>query len=153
MIKQEQKIGKLVGRKGNEFYYCDYIFEHGTFKGVVGSVMTPIGSEEAKDRRENWDEDGELWRQAVQEGATELGINAWHKMVLDTAGDDVVFDLSYADTYGNDLLEFLNNVEFELVECIGGGRCFYTDMKWDELYDKELWEHIKQAETPKQKTT
>lgn len=143
MRKQETKYGKLIGRQGDEYYYLDYTFEDGTFKGAVGSIMRPVTIEEAEDRRENFDDDGERWQMAVDAGATELGKKEWKEMVLDIDGDEAVFDQSYYE-YGEDLLNRIDPKReiYELVECRGGGRCFYFDTKWDELFDPALWKEI-----------
>ena len=41
----------------------------------------------------------------------------------------------------------LTEEEYPIFTCIGGGRSFSVDMEWDVLYDEELWEKIKEAET------
>jgi len=68
--------------------------------------------------------------------------------VLGIDGDEVIFDFSYSGL-GEQLLDKIDpkHKEYELVECIGGGRCFDNDMAWDELYEPELWEAIKAIES------
>lgn len=143
----EIKYNKLVGRIEDRYYYLDRVFQHNdNFKGAVGSIMRPVSFAEASARREEWDDDNELWNHAVANNDTDLGADEWHNMVIEEDGDALVFDLSYANTYGEDLIKFLNEDDIELVECVSGGRCFYTDMAWDELYNHGLWEMIKQYE-------
>ena len=146
---KETEYGELIGRIGDEYYYLDGVFEYtDSFKGATGSVMRPVTPEEAEQRREDWDDGDEMWKQAVEAGNTTLGADEWHEMVMDVDGDEVIFDFSYCDTYGEDLLERLGE-EYELVECRGGGRCFDYDMKWDELFNTKLWEMIRQYEPQK----
>ncbi|KKM72115.1 hypothetical protein LCGC14_1423730 [marine sediment metagenome] len=141
--KKQTDYNKLVGRQGDTYYYLDYVFDHGpgsSFRGAVGSRMCPVTFADAERRRENFDEDGDEWRAAVQEQQTTLGYDDWCKFVVATDGDDAIFDQSYSDTYGEDLLDRLDpeREEYELVECTGGGRCFNHEDKWDEVFDAEL---------------
>ena len=147
MNKEETQIHKLIGRIGEEYYFCDYVFKDKNFKGATGTLMHPVTAEEAEELRDNWDKDGELWQEAVANKQTTLGQDDWKKQILYIGDDSVVFDLSYADTYGGKLLDKLGRDNYELVECIGGGRCFKVDMAWDELFDAETWELIKQYES------
>lgn len=50
---------------------------------------------------------------------------------------------------GVELANFLSNEETTYIfsDCIGGERCFDVNMKWDEIYNPELWEIIKQFES------
>ena len=145
--RTQTNYDKLIGRKGEEYYYLDYVFTHRQdFKGATGSIMRPVTEAEAEERRDDWDSDGEMWRQAVAGESTTLSQEEWQQQALAIDGDDLVFDLSYCCTHGEDLLERLGRDEYELVECLGGGRCFYTDIEWDELFEPELWELIKEYE-------
>ena len=140
---------KLIGRIDNEYYFLDYVFETDAYKGAVASVLSPVSFEEMEYRRENFDEDGELWKDAVANDRTELGHKEWAAHVLRLDGDDAVIDLSYFSTYGEELLQRLDpeHEVYEYTEGVGGGRSFRPDMKWDELYEPELWQIIQQYET------
>ena len=146
-MKNQTDYGKLIGRKGNEYYFLDYTFEDRDFKGAVGSVMVPVTKEEAEERRDDWDSDGEMWRMAVEAEMTTMGMDEWHEFVLAMDGENHMFDESYCSTYGEELLAFLDSEENELVECVGGGRCFYADREFDEIYEPDLWELIKKYES------
>ena len=112
-------------------------------RGAVGTIFVPATKREAQDRRDDWDEDGEQWRSAVAAEQTDMSMEEWHECTLGSDGDDVVFDLSYYDL-GIELCDKLNaelpedHDEYELAECVGGGRCFSVDMKWDELYNHQF---------------
>ena len=145
----ETKYGELIGEIGGDYYYLDYVFEHSdSFKGATATVLRPVAFSEAESRREEFDEDGELWRCTVASESTELSMDEWHKSVLDNDGDDAIFDFGGGE-YHEDLLDRIDpeRQEYELVECIGGGRSFSLDMKWDKLYNPELWEVIKKYES------
>lgn len=149
MARQETKYGKLIGHIGEEYYYLDDTFSYdGGLRGATGSIMRPVTIEEAQYRRDNWDEDGELWRMAVEAKQTYRGHEDWVEFVLDCDGNDAVFDLSYYD-YQEALLDRLDpdRKTYELVECVGGGRCFKPSMKWDELFAPELWKEIVKYES------
>lgn len=149
MNRQEDHYNKLVARIGDGYYFCDYIFHDDRFKGATGSIMRPVSEAEAEDRRENYDEDGEMWKNAVADDRTTLGKDDWWELVLNTDGDEAVYDLSYADTYGEALMELLHNrgEDVELVECVGGGRCFHEDTEYDEVFDQELLDKINEVES------
>lgn len=147
--RQEDRYDKLVARIGNKYYFCNYIFHdlrNKHFKGATGSVMRPVSECEAEERRENYDEDGEMWKNAVENDNTTLGKDDWWEWVLDNDGDDAISD---ADTYGKELMELLHNQDkdVELVECVGGGRCFDANTEYDEVFDQELLDKINAVET------
>jgi len=145
-MRKEEKINKIVGRIGEEFYFCEKFFEcEDSFRGVVGSVLVPVSPEEAEERRRNFDEDGELWRDAVANELTELEHEDWVEEVLAVDGDEAVFDLVSSEKEAA-VIEKVGADKVELVECVGGGRIFRPDLEWDELYDPALWERIKEFE-------
>ncbi len=152
-MRKQTDYNKLIGRIGDEYYWLEYIFnDENGFKGAVGFSLRPITIEEAEQRREDFDEDNELWKMAVSSGNTELSAEDWHKMVLDIDGDDSVFDMSFFSPYGEELIKKLNaDIEdegerYELTEACGCGRHFDIGMKWDELFKPELYKLIEQAE-------
>ena len=148
-MRDQTTYGKLVGRVENEYYYLEYVFQDDTFKGAVGAILIPVSFAEMEERRTIFDDDGELWRAAVEAQQTELSHKDWRDRVLAIDGDDAVIDLSWFCDYGEALLERLDpkHEVYEYTEGIGGGRCFHLDMVWDELYAPDLWEIIKQYET------
>ena len=145
-MRKEEKINKIVGRIGEEFYFCEKFFEYeDSFRGVLGSILVPVSPEEAEERRRNFDEDGKLWRDAVANELTELGHEDWVEETLAENGDEAVFDLVSSEKEAA-VIEKVGADKVELVECVGGGRIFRPDLEWDELYDPALWERIKEFE-------
>lgn len=152
MEREEKKYRELIGKIGDEYYFLDDIFKYAdNFRGATGSVMRPVSSNEYNQRLNAYDEDGELWRGAVQAGNTEMGMNEWHDYVINMDGDDAIFDLSYRD-YADALYEkgIVNESDYPIIECVGGGRCFDTigahGEKFEVVYNQELLDKIFEAE-------
>lgn len=151
----QTQIKKLVGRIDSEYYFCDTLFEHADgFKGATATVLYPVTRENYESRidPEDYDTIGyfeDCWRGAVQAGTTTKGLEPWVEEILETGGDEAVFDMSGYD-YWDDLREAipkLTEEDYPVFECVGGGRSFSPDMKWDEIYDEDLWQQIKKIET------
>ena len=149
------QIGKLVGRIDNKYYICDTLFEHADgFKGATATVLCPVSRAVYENRTDPENADTieyfeECWKGAVQAGVTTESLGAWVEMVLDLDGDKAVFDFSgfaYWDFLRETVPE-LTEEDYPVFECIGGGRSFSPDMKWDKIYDEELWQRIKAIET------
>ena len=155
MMNRKQTIyNKLVGRIGNEYYFCDYIFRHDRdFKGATATILRPVLEDEYNERMDPINKDtqdyfGELWRDAVANERTELSLEEWAEWVLNTDGPDAVFDLDDEclwDALREAVPEFTEE-DYPVFECISGGRCFSPDMEWDEIYDNKLWQKIKKVE-------
>lgn len=150
-MRQQTDYNKLVGRKGDEYYFCDYIFDHGdNFKGATGTVLVPISKDEYEERTSEdglLDYLGEHWQGAVSSGETEMSKSEWVQWVYDVDGDDALFDFS-----GSNLWDQLREIgiteeEFPVIQCQGGGRCFGRFEDFDEIYDQELWEKIQAIES------
>lgn len=146
---------QLVGRVGDQYYICDYVFRHGDgFKGATGIVLVPVS--EAR-RDEETDPNGDYtkdrfedcWRQAVQAGSTTKGLDAYVEEILSIDGDEAVYDMSgyaYWDMIREAIPE-LTEEAYPVFECVGGGRCFDKDMKFDEVYNQALLDEIAQYES------
>ena len=51
MNREQTNYNKLVGRIGNEYYFCDYIFRHSPdFKGATASILCPVSRGEYDER-------------------------------------------------------------------------------------------------------
>ena len=141
---------KLIGKIGDEYYFLDDTFTHSdSFKGATGTVLRPVSRseyEETKTVEGLKDRDyAELWKNAVSSGETVLGLYDWLEIVLED-GDDAIWDLSGIELW-EQLREIgLSGEEYPVFECTGGGRSFSKDMKWDELYNPELWKEIQKYE-------
>lgn len=149
--REETRYDKLVGRIGENYYFLDYTFKHGEFKGATATILRPVDIDEHKDKT-NPESDAckdyfrELWQIAVSDGITEDGLDDWVEQIINIDGDEAVFDFS-----GYHLWEQLRKIglseeEYPVFECVGGGRSFSIDMEWNEIYDVELWEEIKKFE-------
>lgn len=141
----------LIGIKDGEYYGLDYIFEHGKLKGAVGTHLRPLTPEQAQDYRDNYDFD-DLWKMAVTNDSTTMGLEEWEEQVKATDGDSLFFDASGSQYEEAIRRHFEANTgqEMELTDCRGGGRCFAIDMDWDQLFRLDLWSLIVDAETTDQ---
>ena len=151
----QTQIEKLVGRIDNAYYICDTLFEHGDgFRGATATVLCPVSQVDYESRTDPESFDvmdyfKESWQSAVQSGNTIEGLEDFTAQLLNNYGDEAVFDLSgydYWDTI-RVIVSELTEEDYPVFECIGGGRSFSPDMKWDEIYDEELWQQIKEIET------
>ena len=146
--KEETKYNKIVGRIGNDYYFLDYTFLHSdNFRGATGSKLSPLTEDEYNKRVEDYfniDNMREYWQQAVEAKKTDLGLDDWIELVRDTDGEEYIIDRS-DEPYAEILREMLGHEAFE-VECVGGGRCFKKNMKFDEVYNKKLVKEINKFE-------
>lgn len=151
-MKTEIKKGQLVGRIDDSYYVCDTIFNyHDGLKGATTTVLRPVSQAEYEERTNlesaiEYFED--CWRGAVKAGTTTKSLESWVENVLTIDGDEAVFDFSgyeYWDMLRETIAE-LTEENYPVFECIGSGRSFDINMKWDEIYNKGLWEEIKEAE-------
>jgi len=163
MKKEERKqknFNKLVGRIGNDYYFCDYIFIDGKmnnelFQGATGTVLNPVSKEEYEERTDPESEEcldyfKEIWQMSVQDDNTELGLQEWVEQVLNIDGDEAVFDFSGYNLWEQLRDIGLNEDDYPVFECVGGGRSFDSKMKFDEVYNKDLWRLIKAVESKEQ---
>jgi len=149
------QIKKLVGRIDNSYYFCDTLFEHADdFKGATATVLCSVSRENYENRTDPQNSDTieyfeECWRESVKVRATTKSLETWVEDVLVIDGDEAVFDVSGFE-YWDDLRKAvpeLTEENYPVFECVGGGRSFEPNMEWDEIYDLELWERIKEIET------
>ena len=151
-MREEKKINKLVGRIKEEYYFCDEIFKYdGGFHGATATVLRLISKgeyEEAKSIENAKDRFRELWIEAAKDERTEESLEEFCCAIIDCDDDEAFWDFSGSE-YWDDLRQAvpeLTEEEYPVFECVGGGRSFSVDMEWDEIYDKDLWEKIKQVE-------
>lgn len=153
-MRTQTNIKQLVGRIGSEYYICDYLFEDGqNFKGATATVLRSVSQVEYEERTDpegeyvlDWFDD--LWRESVAAGNTTKSLKDFIEEALAVNGDEAVFDFS-----GYNYWDLIREAESELTEenypvfeCVAGGRSFYSDMKFDKIYNKKLWEQIKEIE-------
>jgi hypothetical protein len=151
-----QKIyNVLVARKGSEFYTLRYIFDDGNSKGAVGCVHVPISRDEydyrtsiegAAERYES------VWHDMVANGKETRSLDDFVKDIINSDGDEAVFDLSYPEIW-DQIQSKIGHTEYPVFECVGAGRCFNYDNKFDEVYEPKLMKLIRDIERPKTSTT
>ena len=161
-IKDEYNI--LVGRIGDEYYFLDKIFKYNDgFKGATGTVVMPVSKEYFEQAtseegileryvdamgedewistlgldREDFKDEDDLMK-AIEDGIYQLYLNG---------------ELNYFEEVGSDLEnqlralpKFASSEEYPLFEVIGGGRVFSKDREFDEIYNQELFDKIKEIE-------
>jgi hypothetical protein len=146
MTTKRKQIAKLIARAADgTFIFCDDLFSHGDdFQGATGTVMRLVTVEEYNERTDP-DEIEEylrdIWQEQVRAGATEESLKKWAADAYATDGDDLLFDQSYAHTYGQQLRDIGYTEErYPVVECIGGGRIFSREesRKYEHVYAEGL---------------
>lgn len=151
-MREQTTYNKLVGRKGDHYYFCDAIFSYGnSFKGATGTILVPISKDEYDERMSDSNIESYLeddWYNAVAAKQTTLGLEDWIEFVRDSDGDEnIVFPEIIDDSRSEVLRELgLTEEDFPVIECSGGGRCFHADDEFDEVYDAELLQKIREAE-------
>jgi len=162
--RKRDKYNKLIGRRDNDFYFLDDIFHHEDgFKGATGSVVVPVnktyydyatsydgilerymdamGEDEWLDtlgyQREDFEDEDEMIS-AIEDGIWQTYLNG---------GLEPFEQVSYElEEQMRELPEFSDSDEYPLFETIGGGRIFDKDTKFDEIYDQELYNKIREVE-------
>ena len=148
-MRQQTDYKKLIGKKDNTYYFLDYVFEDGAFKGATWTTMERLTVEEMNRRVEEYDRE-DLRKWAVQSNQTRLWLYDWEDSMSDEEKIEIVRDNSYFNEYGEGgvLGEMLGEW---YSDCVGGGRRFRLEMcdpsRWDELYAPELLDVIKERES------
>lgn len=153
-MKEQTNYNKLVARKDDLYYFCDYIFSDGaTFRGATATVLRPIPNDEYKERTDRdslIDSLEEAWKDAVQSGCTTWGLEAWADEAINIDGEEhcAGMDPSGEHLYPQMRALGLSEEDYPAIECMGGGRSFSHDDEFDEIYDPELWAKIQEVERP-----
>ena len=152
-MKKQKNIKKLVGRIGDNYYVCDYVFKNGeAFRGAVATVLRPISKQEhedAQDINNLKDYFADLWAEAAKNRQTTESLEDFVQGTYDNCGDECLWDFSgyeYWDMLREAVPE-LTEEDYPVFDCAGGGRSFDVDMKWDAIYDAKAWALIKEYET------
>lgn len=136
---------ELIGRIDEDYYFLDYIFEDGDFKGATATVVRPVPKDETEDKDllRSWAD--ELWRMAVAENNTDMGLDDWMEYNDITA--EQMFDTDMKGVIWDKMRElYPDEDETPLFEYIGGGRSFSKGMKWDEVFNQKLLNIIEDIE-------
>ncbi len=144
----------LVARDGTTIVFLDYLFDTNSgLSGAVGKQMRPVHEDEANRLEKKYrDQDVSPLQYRYKNEDTSLSWSDWIDNEFELRGNNVVFDTSYEDKYG-DVVERLAAAEnlierdkIKLVECRGGGRMFDNDNSFDVIYDEELLRLIEDVE-------
>lgn len=168
MNKQETKINQIVGIKGSELYILEYAFKYSDgFKGVTGYSMNVI-TQKYIDHMNDIDyleaDLDYLWREAVQTGKTTDSLREYMQSLIDECQfynqlfplDDnsfrhqtekLVEELPAEQKVKLEKVFGVIGKDFVTWTCIGCGRCFNTNDKWDVIFRPDLIELIKEYET------
>jgi hypothetical protein len=162
--RQKDDYNKLVGSIDNEYYFVDYIFNDADgFKGATGTIVMPV-SKEYYDYATS--EQGILERYMDAMGEDEwlntLGLDRddfEDEDEMIKAIEDGIYDLYRVGELNpfeevnykleeqmRELPEFSDSDEYPLFETIGGGRIFGKSIKFDKIYDQELYDKIRKIE-------
>lgn len=168
MSRQENKINQIVGIKGGAIWILEDVFQYSDdFKGATGYSMNTLTQDYIDDMNdiENLTSEYDyLWREAVQGGHTELGLNDYMEFLINEnecygglyVGDD--------DSYRYETEKLIDELpedhkkqiekEFGVLgkdyvtwQVSSGGRCFNADDEWDVIFRPDLVELIKEYET------
>ena len=152
-MKEQKDIKKLVGRIGDGYYICDYVFKYEDgLHGATATVLRPVSKQEYEDSQEIDNLKGrfaDLWMEAVRDGRTEESLEDFAQGIYNNGGDEYLWDSSgyeYWDMLRKTIPE-LTEEDFPVFDCSSGGRSFSVDMKWDEIYDAEVWVLIQEYES------
>lgn len=164
MISNKTKHNAIVGVIDSELLILEYTFYDGeTFKGAVGYTMDTMTQDYINERKDLDNTGNELWKQAVENESTILGLEDWWKNMCDEAEiNDEYFPLDdpYYRYETNKLYEDLPETDRKKIEnilgvkgidyvdfnCTGSGRCFYANDKWDLILRPDLVELINKLE-------
>lgn len=138
---------KLIGRKDDDYYFVDSIFDHGNgHRGCTGVIVRPVSPGEyewATDREKvaerlvscyedmygiDWDDDSEAFEVYVDASIDSEGVNA------------IMFDTSFNSETSAQFTKL--GIEHDCTDCSGCGRIFDAGSvwdDWDELFDLDAW--------------
>jgi hypothetical protein len=152
MTRKATNYNLPVGIKDNEIVFLQDSFEYPDMKGCTGFCLSPLSQDEldrCNDPETIAEEYGFLWRECVQCGTTELGLDEWVAEFIEESNmhgyDYPGQDNSYIEHMTDEIKEkyFPDAAAFT---CTGGGRCFSKNMEFDILINPELIEVINQFE-------
>lgn len=147
MKKEQIDYNKVVNiEEDGEIHVLNYVFNHGSFKGAVGSRYYPVTEEEIQDRISEYEADTEAYEEYLWDAS---GDRDWAKQHSKyNSREDLLhmmFDLSDED-FWPELREQCDLTEEQAVifGCTGGGRMFDKDFQGN--VNPELSEIIREYE-------
>lgn len=164
-MRESTKYNKIIGIANGRVYVLEETFKYGDgFKGCCGYAMSTISQDyidEHNDVDYLCDYEDYLWREAVKAEQTTLGLRDFVEELVRDCCDLFPFDdPSFRMDFEQALQDARPEVAKKVIEYFGAdseefgawnneccGRCFDKDMKWEELFEPELWEMIRTYET------
>ena len=152
-MREQKNIRKLVGRIGDSYYVCDYVFKYDDgLKGATATVLRPVSKQEYEAAQEIdnlINRFADLWGEAARDNRTEESLKDYCQSIYDCDGDEAIWDFSGYDCWDliREAVSEITEENYPVIECVGGGRSFSSDMQWDEIYDKEIWNLILEYES------
>ena len=168
MTREEIKINQIVGIKDGEIWILENVFKYSDgFKGATGYHMGTISQsyiDEMNDINFLCEEYDYIWREAVQAGSTEKGLEEFMRdWVYESSccgylfpSDDDSFRYQtekLVEELPTDHKQKLAEVfgvmgeDFATWTCSGCGRCFNVNDEWDVVFRPDLLELIRQYES------
>lgn len=149
-------INEIVGIKDGEVFVLESVFDDNGFKGATGYSMRPLTNEDVEQYKDP-ENLRELWKQAVSNDITDLGLEEWTEEVNDEAELEgrlfATDDDSFREEFENlveqlpkskkDKVKSMTDLTWEVSGC---GRHFTKNMKFDVVFDKKLVDLINEYE-------
>lgn len=145
--KEQIDYNEIVGENQGIIYVLDYVFKHSdNFKGATGSTFRLVPKSEYDERMADKDYFKEQWIDAIKHDLRTDSFDDWLKY-NDLPSEEAIFDLSYIEMHDKirSLLK-VSEKDYPIIECIGGGRCFNKNMKFDKVFNKKLIKVINEYE-------
>ena len=158
----------LVGRKNDEYYFVDSVFDYGDgFHGATGSIVRPVFSEEyeeASDRENVAERYCEHYETTVtcdteckecegypdrDKGCESCGVEGLDAWIDDLLTYENISDLIFDPSDGCRASDCFNKmgIEHECTDYSGGGRIFDGKMGFDTVYDNAVLNTILDVES------
>lgn len=164
-MRESTNYNKIIGISNGLVYVLKDTFKYSDgFKGCCGYAMSTISQDYIDEHNDvDWlcENEYDIWHEAVRANTTTLGLDDFMKdLVLNCCDLFPLDDSSFRSDFEDALKDARPEVAKKVIEYFGAdsdefgawnngccGRCFDKDMKWDELFEPELWEMIKTYES------
>ena len=152
-----ENVNEIVGIKDDEVYVLQTVFDDNGFKGATGYSMRPLTQSEVDDRLDDAEYYRDLWKQAVENDQTDLGLDEFVQEANEEAEMDGLYYCGDDDSFRSefeDLIEELPEAKKKQLESMtdlswtvcGCGRHFTKNMKFDVVFNKKLVDLINKYE-------
>jgi hypothetical protein len=154
-MRNTRGINKVIGKtESGDFYICEDIFKYeDNFHGSTGLILCPVSREEYEDAENpssptTRDRFLELWKDLAGQGATYKGFEEWLAMILATDFPDCSFDVGGCEFWDaiRKLEPGLTEENYPIFDCVGCGRIFSANMKFEKIYEPKILKQIFKSE-------